>query len=105
MSALDLEQFAQGALEKTLRELLRNRRFAALKIVDIQSSVDGGPDGEPALWVWVILDDPPVSLLTPERLRPVIVAITDGIAKHGMQLRLMLPVHVTFQRKSERYGR
>ena len=45
-------------------------RFADLKIIDIQSSVEAGPDGEAALWVWVILDDPPTSLLTPERLRP-----------------------------------
>lgn len=101
MSVLDLEQFVHDLLRRTLADLRQNPDFADLKILDLHSSIDEGPDGQSALWIWVVLNDPPRAFLTPDRLRPVISAILDGIKAHGMQFQLALPVHITFQLKSE----
>jgi hypothetical protein len=75
------------------------RKVKRPRIHSVISEVRPDASGEPASWLWVVLDDPPKSEMTEDRrnkVREALVELLQG------QFGIMMPVYFFFQTKSDR---
>lgn len=95
---MDVHELVSSAIRQGLSGV--QRRVKRPRIHSVISEVRPDASGEPAIWLWVVLDDPRKTEMTEERRNKIREALV-GVLQKG-QFAIMLPVYFFFQTKSDR---
>jgi len=95
---VDIHEVARSVL--TLRFPEIRRKVKKPRIHSVLSELGPDASGNEALWLWVVLDDPPKSEMTEEHRNRIRQAIGEALQRG--QFSLTMPVYFFFQTKADR---
>lgn len=95
---MDAHEVIRFALTQGLPQIKRMVKRPAIH--SILSEVGPDESGNVAVWLWIVLDDPPDSEMTEDNRNRIRKAILEVL--RGGQFNVMMPVYFFFQTKADR---